>query len=426
VKKGITVPIIDYNIFKIQMLNWANQFNIFCLLDNHQYNFFYPAFECLLGVGTKKSIIAQAGSAFEQLKKFSNDNQDWLFGHFGYDLKNEIENLQSDHIDNIGFPDMHFFIPEIVIKLSLHEVTIYTDDEVSILEKIQSQPKSLPGPPVNSVKIKSRISRQQYINDILKIKKHISRGDCYEINYCQEFFAGNIDVSPLWLYQQLSLVSPNPFAALYKVNDKFCVCASPERYLKKQGSKLLSQPIKGTSKRDLQNSLIDEKNKKYLQTSQKEKSENVTVVDLVRNDLHKICKRGSVQVDELLGIYSFPQVHQMISTVSGIVEIDIHWTDIIKATFPMGSMTGAPKNKVMQLIEKYEHTKRGLFSGAIGYVTPGHDFDFNVVIRSVFYNETNKYLSYSAGSGITYYSNPEKEYEECLLKIAAFTNILQK
>ncbi|MBK7882818.1 MAG: anthranilate synthase component I family protein [Chitinophagaceae bacterium] len=408
------------------MLNWANQFNIFCLLDNHQYNFFYPAFECLLGVGTKKSIIAQAGSAFEQLKKFSNDNQDWLFGHFGYDLKNEIENLQSDHIDNIGFADMHFFIPEIVIKLSLHEVTVYTDDEVSILEKIQSQPESLPGPPVNSVKIKSRISRQQYINDILKIKKHISRGDCYEINYCQEFFAGNIDVSPLWLYQQLSLVSPNPFAALYKVNDKFCVCASPERYLKKQGSKLLSQPIKGTSKRDLQNSLIDEKNKKYFQTSQKEKSENVTVVDLVRNDLHKICKRGSVQVDELLGIYSFPQVHQMISTVSGIVEIDIHWTDIIKATFPMGSMTGAPKNKVMQLIEKYEHTKRGLFSGAIGYVTPGHDFDFNVVIRSVFYNETNKYLSYSAGSGITYYSNPEKEYEECLLKIAAFTNILQK
>lgn len=409
------------------MLNWANQFNIFCLLDNHQYDFFNPTVECLLAAGSKKNIETQAGSSFELLKKFSaNNNKEWLFGHFGYDLKNEIECLQSNHEDKIGFADMHFFIPETVINLSLYFATIHSDDPDEILSQILSQPKIISSIPIKPIKIGQKITHQQYIEAILKIKEHINRGDCYEINFCQEFFAENINVTPLWLYQQFANISPNPFATLYKVNDKYCIGASPERYLQKKGNTLISQPIKGTAKRDLQNSIIDEENKNYLKTSQKERSENVTVVDLVRNDLSKICKRGSVQVKELCKVYSFPQVHQMVSTICGEIENGLHWVDAIKATFPMGSMTGAPKKKVMELIEKYEYTKRGLFSGTIGYVTPQNDFDFNVVIRSAFYNTSNKYLSYSAGSGITHYSNPQKEYEECLLKAAVFTNILQK
>jgi para-aminobenzoate synthetase component 1 len=140
------------------------------------------------------------------------------------------------------------------------------------------------------------------------------------------------------------------------------------------------------------------------------------VVDLVRNDLSKICQEGSVRVDELYGIYSFPHVHQMISTIEGKLLPAVGWVDCIRATFPMGSMTGAPKNRVVGLIGTYEESARGIFAGAVGYVTPTGDFDFNVVIRSILYNSRNHYLSYLVGSGITYYSDPASEYAECLWK----------
>jgi para-aminobenzoate synthetase component 1 len=148
------------------------------------------------------------------------------------------------------------------------------------------------------------------------------------------------------------------------------------------------------------------------------------VVDLVRNDLTKICKPSTVTVDELFGIYSFPQVHQMISTISGNIEENLSFSQILKATFPMGSMTGAPKLRVMQLIDAYEPSARGLFSGSVGYKKPNGDFDFNVVIRSILYNQSANYLSYLVGSGITFYSDAEKEWEECLLKASAIMQVL--
>jgi len=227
------------------------------------------------------------------------------------------------------------------------------------------------------------------------------------------------------MYEKLSIVSPNPFSALYKLNDKYLICASPERFIKKDGAHILSQPIKGTAKRSSGQREEDELSRKNLYHSQKDRSENVMVVDLVRNDLSKVCKEGTVHVDELYGVYSFPQVYQMISTISGDLNDDISFTDIIRATFPMGSMTGAPKRSVLQLIEKYERSKRGIFSGALGYITPEQDFDFNVVIRSIMYNESNRYLSYQVGSGITFYSEPESEWEECLLKAAAINKVLK-
>ena len=149
------------------------------------------------------------------------------------------------------------------------------------------------------------------------------------------------------------------------------------------------------------------------------------VVDLVRNDLSKICREGTVQVEELFGIYSFPQVHQMISTITGELQPGLSFADIIKQTFPMGSMTGAPKKKVMELIEQYENTRRGIFSGAVGYIKPGGDFDFNVVIRSILYNQATQYLSYLVGSAITFYSKAAEEYEECLLKAEALKKVFQ-
>jgi para-aminobenzoate synthetase component 1 len=228
----------------------------------------------------------------------------------------------------------------------------------------------------------------------------------------------------LILFQKLSEQSPNPFAALYKLNDKYCVCQSPERYLKKNGNTILSQPIKGTAARNLTDQEKDLQNRNSL-GNDKERSENVMIVDLVRNDLARICSEGTVKVDELFGVYQFPQVYQMISTISGELKDGISLDQILRATFPMGSMTGAPKQNVMKLIEKYERSKRGIFSGSIGYILPSKDFDFNVVIRSILYNSTSNYLSIPAGSAITFYSDPEKEYEECLVKISAMMSVVE-
>lgn len=425
-KKNINAFIDNFDYFKVQMLNWASQFNIFCLLDNHKYNFSSPVFECLLAAGSREQITASSGNAFKVLKKFSKQNKgEWFFGHFGYDLKNEVESLESNHSDPLGFADMFFFIPEIVLELHVDRVKIYSENPEDVLFQIRQQPGKICSEAKIVSSMQSRMDKETYINAIVKLQEHIRRGDCYEINFCQDFFSEDAIIDPQFIYTQLGKISPAPFAAFYKVEDKYCISMSPERYLKKKGNKLLSQPIKGTSKRNLTDALVDEENKNHLRNSIKERSENVTVVDLVRNDLSKICCPGSVQAEKLFEIYSFPQVHQMISTIEGIIPEHLHWTDAIKATFPMGSMTGAPKKIVMQLIEKYEQSRRGLFSGAIGYVTPQNDFDFNVVIRSIFYNDTNKYLSYKAGGGITHYSDPEKEYEECLLKIYAFAGILE-
>ncbi|MBK5269686.1 MAG: anthranilate synthase component I family protein, partial [Bacteroidia bacterium] len=276
-----------------------------------------------------------------------------------------------------------------------------------------------------NAKMQNRISKEKYISVVRQLKQHILRGDCYEINYCQEFFAEHSVIDPVAVYKKLSAVSPNPFSALYKMNDQWLICASPERFLKKRGNEILSQPIKGTSKRNVTDADDDKGNKDELLHSAKDRSENVMIVDLVRNDLAKVCEEGTVKVDELFGIYSFPQLHQMISTVSGELKENVAFSDIIRATFPMGSMTGAPKKRVMEMIEKYETTKRGIFSGAVGYISPDGDFDFNVVIRSIMYNAASGYLSYQAGSAITFNSDPEKEWEECILKAEAMKKVLQ-
>lgn len=409
------------------MLNWANQFSICCFFDNNQYASAHHSYECVLAAGAQRMIKASAGNAFEELKKFYNDNPDWLFGHLGYDLKNEIEQLKSEHTDGIGFPDLFFFVPEYIILLSNTEITISSATEISsytIWEDINRSVNSATNFSSNAIHIKSRFTKEEYIETIFCLKEHISRGDCYEINFCQEFFAEQIQVNPLEVYTALCKISPNPFAAFYKVDDKYLLCASPERYVRKVNRHIISQPIKGTSQRNFLNEKEDDLNKEQLLASEKERAENVMVVDLVRNDLSKVCEEGTVQVDELYGIYTFPQVHQMISTVSGRARADVHWTDILRATFPMGSMTGAPKKKVMELIERYERTRRGIFSGAVGYITPEGDFDFNVVIRSIVMNTTRQYLSYQVGSAITFNSEPEKEYEECLLKAAAIKEVI--
>ncbi len=407
------------------MLNWADRFNICSFLDNHHYSSTHQSVECLVAVGMIRSFTLTAGN-WQELSLFLRQNDDWIFGHINYDIKNSIEPLQSNHPDPIGFPDLFFFVPETVLQLGSGELMIATchEDPAEIFKAIVQSPVQAEKKATDA-SIRSRISRAHYIRTVQAIQQHILRGDCYELNFCQEFYADNASIHALSVYSELTRISPNPFSCFYKLNDKYVLCASPERYLQKKGNAILSQPIKGTFKRNLADSVADEALKDELRSSEKDKSENVMVVDLVRNDLSRVCKEGTVRVDELFGIYSFPQVHQMISTISGELKDGLDMAAIIQATFPMGSMTGAPKRKVMELIERYETTKRGIYSGAVGYISPGGDFDFNVVIRSILYNAGSQYLSYLVGGGITFYSDPEKEYEECLLKAEAIRRVLE-
>lgn len=416
----------EFEAMKEKVLNWSKQFSTFCFLDNHQYQSKNHSVECLLAAGVKRSIRLDTGTALKQLQQFIEEKKSWLFGHLGYDLKNEIEQLSSSNNSNIQFPDLFFFEPEVLIQLTEKEIYIEANNPAAIFKAL-NETKLSPKIPSFSKKIviQSRLSKAAYISTIEKLKKHILRGDCYEINFCQEFFASDAVIDPITVYKKLSVVSPNPFSALYRLDDQWLLCASPERYLKKEGKKLISQPIKGTSIRIKDSDEEDAISRNDLLNSSKDRSENVMVVDLVRNDLAKICEEGSVQVDELFGIYSFPQVHQMISTVIGNLKSGTTFSEIISATFPMGSMTGAPKKRVMEFIEEYEQIKRGIFSGAVGYINPDGDFDFNVVIRSILYNASANYISFPAGSGITFYSNPEKEWEECLMKAAAMKKVLE-
>lgn len=407
-------------------MNWTQQFDTFCFLDNHGYQIAPHTQECLLAAGVRRQFTLGGQPGLENFQAFIDTGKTWLFGHLGYGLQTGDTPRHPAHPDRVGFPDLFFFEPAVLIRLNDTALVIEADDP----DKVHSDligvglPGSPPGRAGAAVPIYSRLQRDEYIAIVNRLKEHIRRGDCYEINFCQEFFSDHAVIDPLEVYRQLSAVSPNPFSAFYRLGQRWLLCASPERFLQRQGDRIVSQPIKGTAKRIAGSTIEDEQEKTALFISSKDRSENVMVVDLVRNDLARICREGSVKVDELYGIYSFPQVHQMISTVSGTLRDDVSFADIIRATFPMGSMTGAPKKRVMELIAQYEHTKRGLFSGAIGYISPEGDFDFNVVIRSILYNAAAGYLSFLAGSGLTFYSEAESEWEECMVKAEAIRNVL--
>ena len=421
----MTININSAEQLKQKVLNWLMPFNTFCFLDNHSYADELGSVECLAAAGVRQKIKANAGIALEQLQEFIGEGGKWLFGHLGYDLKNEIEGLQSNQFDGVQFPDLFFFEPEVVIKISGNQLEIHANNPEEVYKAIMACSEKPPIHNKEQFSLNSRFSKTEYCLQLEKIKEHIRRGDCYEINFCQEFFAENAKINPLTVYSDLCKISPNPFSALYRLDNKWLLCASPERFIRKNGKEIYSQPIKGTAARNLGDADADQKNKAALFASEKNRSENVMIVDLVRNDLSRVCKKGTVKVEELFGVYSFPQVHQLISTIKGELKEEENFSSIIKAVFPMGSMTGAPKRKVLELTEKYERTKRGIYSGALGYLSPDGNFDFNVVIRSIMYNEDRKYLSYQVGGGITYASNPESEWEECLLKANAIKKVLE-
>jgi len=412
-----------YEILKKEMLNWAQQFSIFLFLDSNSYADKYSRYECMLAIGANEHIAFKSLAAVQQ---WHDEHKDWLFGHIAYDYKNELESkLSSRHEEQLGFDPFYFFQPEIVCTVNT-ERTKLTIESIGItpLEVYKSFLFAMPDDSVELPKLQftQRIAKEPYLQTIDTLRKHIEDGDCYEINFCNEGYCNNADIVPLGVFNALNKISPAPFAAFYRNDESYMMCASPERYLRKEGSAIMSQPIKGTARRG-EDDAHDAMQKHHLQNSIKDRAENVMIVDLVRNDLAHSSETGSVQVDELFGIYTFPQVHQMISTISSTLRADALFTDAIKHSFPMGSMTGAPKIKVMQLIDQYEHAARGLFSGTVGYITPDADFDFNVIIRSLFYNAESRYLSYQTGGAITFDSTPEQEWDEMRLKAWALERI---
>ena len=407
---------------KSKLLNWASHFNYCCFLDSNNYHpHNLKKYDILIGVSNSCSWQCNNIDSFSYLKSFSKNK--WTFGHFSYDLKNEIEpELFSKNNDRIGFSDISFFIPEYLIEIKENDIRITGKSPNKVYSEILNM-LPLKKSTENHIEIKNTLSKPSYINKVNALLEHIRKGDIYEINFCQEFYAENVNLDPALCFNILNNHQKSPFSAYYKNNDKHLACSSPERFLKKTGGKIISQPIKGTIKRGLTKTedlnLIDS-----LKSSVKEQSENSMVVDLVRNDLCKTCETGSVKVSELMKVYSFKEVHQLISTIEGTISNN-EGIKTIREAFPMGSMTGMPKYKAMELIEKYEETKRGLFSGSIGYIDPNNDFDFNVIIRSILYNESNKQLSIQTGGAITSLSSAEKEYEESLLKARAMLKVLQ-
>ena len=423
----ITKDISNFFDFKKKLLHWANQHREVVFLDSNVYHQKYSSFDSVLAVDAFTSIKTDYENAFQDLYQYQSQTKDWLFGYLSYDLKNDTEALHSNNFDGLEFPDLFFFQPKKLFLIKENQVEIQylrmCDDEIETdFEEItQCSVFSIQS---SDVEVLQRIAKENYLSKVSKMLEHIHRGDIYEANFCMEFYAEKAQIDPLEIYQKLNAISEPPFAVYFKNNFQYLLSASPERYLRKEGLKIISQPIKGTARRsfDLEQ---DEQLKFDLVQNEKERSENIMIVDLVRNDLSHTATKGSVQVEELCQIYTFKQVHQMISTIVSEVENTISPVEILRTTFPMGSMTGAPKISAMQIIEELEATKRGLYSGAVGYFTPTGDFDFNVVIRSILYNSKNQYLSFSVGSAITSQAIPEMEYEECLLKAKAMFEVLQ-
>jgi para-aminobenzoate synthetase component 1 len=380
----------------------------------------------ILSFGIENEFILNEGKSLDQLQHYINQHKgSYLFGSLAYDLKNSIEQLSSQYTDQLAYPLAHFWVPKFVIRLEKEKFEYLQgeQDEESFLfldyfmeEEIDHNFHSFP------YRFEARTSKERYISQVEKLKAHIQRGDIYEVNYCQEYFAENVELEyPMDTYFKLNRITKAPFSTFLQTDKHAIFCGSPERYMKKNGDRLLSQPIKGTAPRGI-DSQADEALKQHLQNDPKERAENIMIVDLVRNDLSRVAKKGSVQVSELCGIHTFETVHQMISTIECELEKEVSFLDILNASFPMGSMTGAPKVEAMKIIDETEDFNRGIYSGSIGYISPNGDFDFNVVIRSMIYNRENKYLSCAVGGAITILSDPEKEYEECQTKIKKILN----
>ena len=418
----------DFLATKRKILHWAKNEPYCAFLDSNQHSDRFGNYETVLAVGALETLtLENTKDAFQKLDAFQKKCKDYIFGFLSYDLKNEIHALHSHQKDDLQFPELFFFRPEKIIFLRENELEfLYVEKQKKNAEKdFQSiNTQNISGDVTTPfLSLNQRLTKSDYLKKVNDILECLQRGDLYEVNFCMEFYAKGV-IEPMTVFERLNDIAKSPFACYFRKEDHYILSSSPERYLRKKGQMLLSEPIKGTAPRG--NTIEkDKENAKALLKSTKERAENTMIIDLVRNDLSRVAKKATVKVLENCQLRTFKQVHQLVSTVVCELEKNVSLSAILKATFPMGSMTGAPKIAAMKLIEDTETTKRGMYSGTVGYCSPEGDFDFSVVIRTILYNATQKYISCSVGSAITHLSSPEKEWEECLVKVAAMKKILQ-
>ena len=413
--------------FKDKLFKWLELKDISVCLNSNDYLDRVGDIESIVAAEAQSKLPYTNSDSLHKLDNYIKNTKDWIFGYLSYDLKNEIEDLVSKNKSSFNLPNLFFFQPKKIWIIKKDKIEAHYIDENQIdldFKIIKSIDLSQKNKTCKKIQISPKLNKKEYENKIKKILSHITRGDIYEANFCMEWFAQDSDINPILIYDKLNALSKSPMSAFFRNNDFYLLSSSPERFLKKNGDKLIIQPIKGTSRRDI-DLKKDNIFKDRLKSDPKERSENIMIVDLTRNDLSKISKSGTVRVTELCKVYPFKQVHQMISTVESELKDKTSFIDVIKSTFPMGSMTGAPKIKALKIIDELEISKREIYSGALGYIDPKGNCDFNVIIRSLIYDSRKHQVSFQVGSAITSNSDPSKEYEECLLKAKPMLSVLQ-
>lgn len=402
---------------KQKLLHWAAKHPFCVFLDSCNTEIDrYGNYDFLIGISTNQTC-----PRFQNLQSLESAISEkpfaWRFGVFGYELKKQLNFKPFVSLPTaIEFPEMYFFEADIVIakRKGSKWLSFEIGYSETIFEEIQNT-----NPENYSISgfdaFVSNFTQQSYQETIDKLRSHIKAGDSYEINLSQNFVATVSLTHPEALWEKMIAVSPTPFAGFAKWEHQYLLCASPERFLQLRSGRLLTQPIKGTIARG-KDAKEDQQNSETLRNSEKERAENVMIVDLSRNDLYRSSEVNSVQVPHLFEVQRFPQVLHLVSTITGQKRKDLHPIHAIRNAFPPGSMTGAPKAKTCELISKYEMKQRGIYAGSFGYFAPGGDFDLNVVIRSLVYDAKTEVLSYHVGGAITWDSDPKAEFEETLLK----------
>lgn len=414
--------------FRARLSGYAARYEEFALLDSCGNEVYGPnQFDQLLACSAVAVLPGGgSGSGDADWKTSVNEHADWIFGYLGYECNAGNEPVFPSPNRLFDTPPYRFFVPGIVIMVKQNTVTISVHASVcDSPERIFHDITETPIYPqiIAHTRLEPLVTASEYINAVKKIQQHIIDGDIYELNFCQPFAARDVDIDPISIFNRLCEIAKAPFSVLYRFNDQYLICASPERFFSFDGKVMKSMPIKGTAKRG-GDSETDKRLKDELANSEKDRAEHVMIVDLVRNDLTPYAIPGSIQVDDLFGIYGFEQVWQMVSTIVATKHPDASLADALIHAFPMGSMTGAPKIRAMQLAAAYEPWQRGMYSGAFGYITPEGHCDFNVIIRSLLYNNANRLLAAYAGGAIVFDSEPQHELEECYLKLSAIQRVL--
>ncbi len=374
----------------------------------------YGEYDWLFAVGNHSHIQDQADLlAFDRW--LESHPEAFRFGVLSYDLRLQLEHLPDQHQQEQLLPDVAFFKADVVVSCKNGVIRWERGSSEQLWGT--SAPDALE-PQSVSWTFRTGMERKQYLKAFEAVQELLQQGELYEMNLCRPFWSelpNEVAQQTERLFLHMLRTNPAMQSGYFRCGDNVVISSSPERFLQRKGKQLLSEPIKGTAARH-SDPKEDHNRKEQLRNNAKERSENVMIVDLVRNDLSRLCKAGSVVVDELFAIRTLAKVHQMVSIVRGQLEAEVPFSKILEATYPMGSMTGAPKVAAMREIDHLEVFRRGWYSGSLGYFSPHNTFDFNVLIRSLAMNRNKGLALVGAGGAITIQSEAEAEFHETELK----------